>query len=169
MVIAVYAGTFDPVTNGHADIVERAAALFDRVIVAVFDTPAKTLLFSTQERVGFLKNTVKHIPNVEVTPYSGLTVEFAHTVGATAMVRGVRSITDLDYEAAMVMMNRKLRPAIDTLFLYSSVEFQFVSSTLIKEVARYGGDITELVPSHVAVALREKYRNAPQAATARKE
>lgn len=158
MVVAVYVGTFDPVTKGHTDIVERAATMFDRLIVGVFDTPSKTVLFSTEERVRFLLRSVRGISNVEVKSYSGLTVDFAHEVGAVAMVRGLRSITDLDYEAAMVMMNRRLRTEIDTVFLYTSLEYQFVSSTLIKEVARYGGDINDLVPQDVAAALREKYR-----------
>ena len=160
MAIAVYAGTFDPITRGHEDVVQRAAFMFDRLIVGVFNTPSKTLLFSNEERVDLFRKTVQHMPNVEVRPYSGLTVEFADEMGATTMVRGLRSITDLDYEAAMVMMNRKLRPNIDTIFLYTSLEYQFGSSTLIKEVARYGGDISDLVPHHVAVALQEKYRVA---------
>ena len=156
MTVSVYAGTFDPITRGHEDILQRAAAMFDKLIVAVFDTPAKTLLFSTQERLELMRKTVEHIPNVEVASYTGLTVSFAHQIGATAMIRGLRSITDLDYEVAMVMMNRKLDPNIDTVFLYTSQEYQFVSSTLIKEVAQYGGDIADLVPHHIAVALREK-------------
>jgi len=160
MTLAAYAGAFDPVTKGHEDIVERAASVFDQVIVGVFDTPAKTLLFSTEQRVAMFQKAVQHISNVEVRTYSGLTVEFAKKVGATAMVRGLRSITDLDYEVAMVMMNRKLHPDIDTIFLYTSLEFQFVSSTMIKEVAQYGGDITNWVPHHVAAALRQKYQTA---------
>ena len=159
MALAVYAGTFDPVTRGHIDVVQRVAAMFDRLIVGVFDTPAKTLLFSTEERLDLIRKTVEHVPNVKVRAYSGLTVEFAKEVGASAIVRGLRSITDLDYEVAMVMMNRKLQPEIDTIFLYTSLEYQFVSSTLIKEVARYNGDITDLVPDHVAAALIGKYRN----------
>ncbi len=160
MALAIYAGTFDPVTKGHEDIALRTASMFERVIVGVFDAPAKTLLFSTEERLELFQQAVQRMPNVEVRAYSGLTVEFAREMGATAMIRGLRSITDLDYEVAMVMMNRKLHPKIDTVFLYTSLEYQFVSSTLIKEVARYGGEITNLVPEHVAVALREKYRIA---------
>ena len=157
MAVAIYTGTFDPVTKGHEYIVQRAALMFDRVIVGVFDTPAKTLLFSTKERMDLLQKTTEHLPNVEIRSYAGLTVEFAKDVGATAIIRGLRSITDLDYEAAMVMMNRRLRPEIDTVFMYTSLDYQFVSSTLIKEVAQYGGDISDLVPHHVAVALQEKY------------
>ncbi len=160
MVLAVYAGTFDPVTKGHMDMVVRAAAMFERLIVGVFDTPSKTLLFSTDERMHLFEGAVGRMPNVEVRSYDGLTVDWAHELGASAMVRGLRSITDLDYEAAMVMMNRRLRPRIDTIFLYTSLEYQFVSSTLIKEVARYRGDINEFVPQNVAAALQEKFRIA---------
>ncbi|MBI4199840.1 MAG: pantetheine-phosphate adenylyltransferase [Chloroflexi bacterium] len=164
MTTALYAGTFDPVTKGHLDIAQRAAMLFDRVIIGVFDTPEKHLLFSTRERVELIRKTVQDLPNVEVAAYSGLTVDYAKQVGARAVVRGLRSITDLDYEVAMVMMNRKLHPDIDTVFLYTSLEYQFVSSTLIKEVARYGGNIYDLVPEHVARALRKKLKSAEQSA-----
>ena len=158
MAVAIYTGTFDPVTKGHEYIVQRAASIFDRVIVGVFDTPAKSLLFSTKDRMDLLQKTVKHLPNVAIGSYAGLTVEFAKEVGANAIIRGLRSITDLDHEASMVMMNRRLVPEIDTVFLYTSLDYHFVSSSLIKEVAQYGGDISDLVPHHVAVALQEKYR-----------
>lgn len=156
MPLAVYAGTFDPITKGHEDIVRRASSMFDQVVIGVFDTPAKSLLFSTNERIELFQEAVTSIPNVKVISYTGLTVEFAKRVGAAAMIRGIRSITDLDYEAAMVMMNRRLQPNIDTVFLYTSLDYQFVSSTLIKEVAQYGGNIDDLVPNHVAHALQSK-------------
>lgn len=159
MPLAVYAGTFDPVTKGHIDVIERVASMFERLIVGVFNAPVKNLLFSTDERVDLIRETVNQVPNVEIRAYGGLTVEFAKDVGASTIVRGLRSITDLDYEVAMVMMNRKLHPEIDTIFLYTSLEYQFVSSTLIKEVARYKGDITDLVSDHVAAALSRKYHN----------
>lgn len=159
MVVAIYAGTFDPITNGHYDIVERAANMFEKVIVSVFDTPSKSLLFSTEERVDLCKKSVKDMPNVEVRQFNGLVADFAGKIGAAAMVRGLRSITDLDYEVAMVMMNRKLHPEVDTVFLYTSLEYQFVSSSLIKEVVQYGGDINSLVPEHVAAALTDKYKS----------
>lgn len=130
--------------------------MFDQVVIGVFDTPAKSLLFSTNERIELFQEAVTSIPNVKVISYTGLTVEFAKRVGAAAMIRGIRSITDLDYEAAMVMMNRRLQPNIDTVFLYTSLDYQFVSSTLIKEVAQYGGNIDDLVPNHVAHALQSK-------------
>ena len=159
MVVAIYAVTFDPITKGHQDIVVRAAKMFERVIVSVFDTPSKSLLFSTEERVDMCQTTVKDMSNVEVKQFNGLVVDFAKEVGATAMVRGLRSITDLDYEVAMVMMNRKLHSDVDTVFLYTSLEYQFVSSTLIKEVVQYGGDINSLVPEHVVAALTDKYKS----------
>ncbi len=155
----LYSGTFDPVTKGHLDITFRASALFDEVVIGVFDTPAKTLLFSTEERVEMFREVVQDMPNVTVSLYSGLTVDYAAEIGATGVIRGVRSLTDVDYEAAMVMMNRKLQPSIDTIFLYTSLEYQFVSSTLIKEVARYGGDIADLVPQNVATALRSRFKD----------
>jgi pantetheine-phosphate adenylyltransferase len=155
--VAIYAGTFDPITNGHYDIVKRAANMFDEVIVSVFDTPSKSLLFSTEERIDLCKRSIKDIPNVEVRQFNGLVADFASGIGADAMVRGLRSITDLDYEVAMVMMNRKLHPDVDTVFLYTSLEYQFVSSSLIKEVIQYGGDINSLVPEHVSAALKDRY------------
>ncbi len=155
MTTALYAGSFDPITKGHLDIIKRAAAIMNKVVVGVFDSPEKSLTFSTAERVDLCEKSLDNMTNVEIMAYGGLTVEFARKVGASVMVRGLRSITDLDYEASMVMMNRKLHPDIDTVFLYTSLEYQFVSSTLIKEVARYGGDIEDLVPHHVAVAIRD--------------
>ena len=156
MTIAIYAGSFDPITKGHLDIVQRAAAIVDRLVVAVFDTPSKSLLFSTSERFDLCERAVADLPNVEVTRYNGLTVEFAREVGANFMVRGLRSVTDLDYEVAMLMMNRKLNPEIDTVFLYTSQEYQSLSSSLIKEVASFGGNIEDLVTYDVAVALKNK-------------
>ena len=155
----LYSGTFDPVPKGHLDIPFRASALFDEVVIGVFDTPAKTLLFSTEERVDMFREVVQDMPNVTVGLYRGLTVDYAAEIGAAGVIRGVRTLTDVDYEAAMVMMNRKLQPGIDTIFLYTSLEYQFVSSTLIKEVARYGGDITDLVPQNVATALRSRFKD----------
>ena len=158
MVTAIYQGTFDPITNGHLDIARRAAGLFDRLILAVFDTPEKALLFSTEERLAMTRRAVQSLPNVEVEAYRGLTVEFAKEMGVAAMIRGLRSISDFDNEFAMNMMNRKLHPEISTVFLITSDEYAFVSSSLIKEVAQYGGNIHDLVPENVAVALREKFR-----------
>ena len=158
MAVAIYQGTFDPITNGHVDVVVRAAEMFDQLVIGVFDTPSKSLLFSTQERLTLVQQSIQHLPNVEARAYVGLTVDFAREVGAAAMIRGLRSTSDFDNEFAMNMMNRKLSPEIDTLFLMPAEEYSFVSSSLIKEVAQYGGDVGDLVPECVAAALREKIR-----------
>ena len=158
MAVAIYQGTFDPITNGHVDVVVRAAGMFDRLVIGVFDTPSKSLLFSTEERLTLVQQSTQHLPNVEARAFVGLTVEFAREVGAIAMIRGLRSTSDFDNEFAMNMMNRKLSPEIDTLFLMPAEEYSFVSSSLIKEVAQYGGNVGDLVPECVAAALREKIR-----------
>ena len=158
MAVAIYQGTFDPITNGHLDVVVRAAGMFDRLVVGVFDTPSKSLLLSTQERLALVQEATQHLSNVEARAYTGLTVEFAKEVGATAMIRGLRSTSDFDNEFAMNMMNRRLRPKIVTVFLMPGEEYSFVHSSLIKEVAQYGGNVDDLVPECVAAALREKIR-----------
>lgn len=155
---AVYPGSFDPVTNGHLDIVRRAANLFDHVIVAVFDTPSKNLLFNTQERVELFRKAVESDPNVTVQSYTGLTVEFARQAGAETIVRGLRSTLDFPREFEMALMNKKLAPDVELVCLMSSLRYQFLSSSLLKEVAALGGDIDDLVPEHVASALKEKLR-----------
>ena len=158
MITAIYQGSFDPLTNGHLDVVIRASKMFENLIIAVFDTPEKGLLFNTQERMDLCRRSTESLPNVEVRTYTGLTVDFAHDVGAAAMVRGLRSISDFDNEFAMDMMNRNLYPDLTTVYLITRTEYTFVSSTLIKEVARYGGNVDNLVPDCVAEALREKLR-----------
>ena len=156
MTIAIYQGSFDPLTNGHLDVVVRASKIFERLVIGVFDTPDKIVLFNTQERIDLCRRSTENLPNVEVRTYTGLTVDFAHDVGATAMVRGLRSISDFDNEFAMDMMNRNLDPDLTTVYLITRTEYTFVSSTLIKEVARYGGTVHNLVPDCVADALQEK-------------
>ncbi len=156
MTLGLYAGSFDPITKGHLDIVQRAASIAGNLVLAVFDTPSKSLTFSTNERLQFCKSAVAGMKNVEVAKFDGLLVEFARSIGADFMIRGLRNITDLDYEVAMLMMNRKLNPDIDTIFLYTSQEYQSISSSLIKEVASFGGDITDLVTEDVAQALKSK-------------
>ena len=158
MTIAIYQGSFDPLTNGHMDVAVRASKMFEHLIIAVFDTPEKRVLFSTQERVELCRRSTEHLPNVEIRTYTGLTVDFAHDIGAVAMVRGLRSISDFDNEFAMDMMNRNLHPDLPTVYLITRTEYTFVSSTLIKEVARYGGNVNNLVPESVAEALQEKFR-----------
>ena len=148
-VLALYPGTFDPVTNGHIDVIRRAAALFDSLIVAVYDGPAKRVMFDVGERVDMIREAADDTTNVEVMPYSGLTVGFARKSGAKAIVRGLRITSDFEYESAMALMNRHLDGEIETICLFSSIENQYVSSSRVKEIATLGGNISTLVPSHV--------------------
>ena len=157
MTIALYPGSFDPVTNGHVDIATRAAALFERLVIGVFDSPPKDLLFTTKERVEMMREAVAHLPNIEVEGYSTLTVEFAKKVGAKVIIRGLRMGSDFEREFDMALMNKKLAPEIDTLCLMAAQDYQFLSSSLLKEAAQGGGCIDDLVPKHVAIALREKF------------
>lgn len=156
MTIAVYPGTFDPVTNGHMDIACRAAALFDKLIIAVYDTPPKHLLFTTEERVELFRESVKTTKNIEVRPYKGLTIDYARQVGAQVIIRGLRMSSDFEREFEMALMNKKLASELELFCLMSSLEYQFLSSSLLKEVAQLGGDIDNLVPKVVARALRKK-------------
>ncbi|PZC47408.1 MAG: pantetheine-phosphate adenylyltransferase [Chloroflexi bacterium] len=156
MVTAVYPGTFDPVTNGHVDIAMRSSRLFDKVIVGVYDSPPKTLVFSTEERVELFHRAIAHIPNVEVRPYAGLTVDFAKEMGATVVVRGLRMGSDFDYEFNMALMNKKLSPDVELVCLMTRLEYQFVSSSMLKEATRLGGDVRGLVPDHVLSMLGDR-------------
>ena len=158
MPVALYPGSFDPVTNGHLDIIRRAAVLFDRVIVGVYDRPLKNLMFNIQERVDMMTEAVKDLPNVQVTSYSGLTVAFARKVGAQVVVRGLRASSDFEREFEMALMNKKLAPDVELVCMMTSLEFQFLSSSLIKEAVSLGGCIESLVPPHVAEALKERTR-----------
>jgi len=155
---AIYPGSFDPVTNGHLDIANRAAALFDELIIGVYDRPLKYLMFSTEERVDLIKKSVAHLPNVRVTSYGGLTVDFAREMKAKVMVRGLRMSSDFEREFEMALMNKKLDREVELVCLMTSLEFQFLSSSLLKEACELGGDITGLVPKHVAVALKKKFQ-----------
>lgn len=157
MTIAIYPGSFDPITNGHLDIIKRAATLFDKLIVGVYDRPEKHLLFSTQERVEMAKRAVTGLPNVEVEAYFGLTVDFARKVKAQVMVRGLRMSSDFEREFEMAMMNKKLAPELELVCLMAGLQYQFLSSSLLKEVAQLGGCLEEIVPDHVATALRAKF------------
>ncbi len=155
MTIAIYPGSFDPITNGHLDIITRAARVFDKVIVGVYDTPAKHLLFTTSERVDLIKQSIVNLPNVEVESFTGLTVNFAKKIGAKVMVRGLRMSGDFEREFNMAMLNKSLLPELELVCFMASVENQFLSSTLLKEAANLGGNINGLVPKHVTEALRE--------------
>ena len=156
MTIAIYPGSFDPITNGHLDIAIRAARLFEKLIIGVFDIPDKKVLFTTQERVELVRQAIVNLANVEVEAYTGLTVDFARKTKAQTMVRGLRMSADFEREFDMAMMNKKLYPELELVCLMSTLEYQFLSSTLLKEAARLGGNIDEFVPKHVAKALRKK-------------
>ena len=157
MVTALYPGSFDPVTVGHVDVATRAASLFETLVVAVYDTPSKALLFNTEERLQLMKDACVHLPNVEVIKFSGLVVRCAKTVGAGVIVRGLRSGSDFEYEFDMAFMNRRLEPEVDLVCFMTSQDYMFVSASLLKEVARLGGDITEMVPPNVATAVYSKF------------
>ncbi|MQG25327.1 MAG: pantetheine-phosphate adenylyltransferase [SAR202 cluster bacterium] len=157
MVTALYPGTFDPITVGHLDIAERAAALFEKLIIGVYKLPDKNLLFSIDERVALFEEAVKDIPNVEVRVFDGLVVRFAKDIGASVIVRGLRSGTDFEYEFDMTFMNRRLEPDVDVVCLMTSQEYKMFSSSLLKEVARLGGDVQDMVPDGVVKALKNKF------------
>ena len=160
MTIAVYPGTFDPITNGHVDIVERASTLFDKLIIAIYDRPEKHLLFSLEERVEMAQKVVTGLPNASVTSFTGLSVDFTHKVKGTVMIRGLRANSDFEREFEMALMNKKLAPDIELVCLMTTSQYQFLSSSLIKEVAKLGGCLDGMVPDHVAVALKEKFKTS---------
>ncbi len=155
--VALYPGSFDPVTLGHVDVARRAATLFDKVIVGVYSTPSKQLMFDTDERIDLFRRAVTDIPNVEVTSFSGLVVRYAQEIGANTIVRGLRSGSDFEYEFDMAFMNRRLAPDVDLVSFMTTLDYMFLSSSLIKEVATLGGDITGMVPPHVIEAVNSKF------------
>ena len=158
MTIAIYPGSFDPITNGHLDIATRASRLFEKLIIGVYDTPAeKVLLFTTEERVVLAQGATAHLPNVEVMAYTGLTGQFAQKVNAQTMVRGLRMGGDFEREFTLTMMSKKFFPDLEQVCLMASVEYQFVSSSMMKEAASLGAKIETLVPPNVAAALRKKF------------
>ena len=159
MTVAIYPGSFDPITNGHLDIATRAAKLFDKLVIGIYDTPNKPILFNTEERVELAKKSVINLPNIEVEAFSGLVVDFARKVGAQTMVRGLRMSADFDREFDMAMMNKKLNPDLELVCLMANLQYQFLSSSLLKEAASLGGNINNLVPEPVAIALRKKVQN----------
>jgi pantetheine-phosphate adenylyltransferase len=156
-VTAVYPGTFDPITNGHLDIITRGGRLFDEIIVAILKNPEKEPLFPLEERVEILKAVVGELPRVRVETFDGLLVDYARSRGAQAIVRGLRALSDFEYEFQMALMNLRLGPDIDTLFLMPNEAYSYVSSRLVKEVARLGGDVTGLVPPEVVSRLRARF------------
>ncbi len=159
MTIAIYPGSFDPITNGHLDIVTRAAKLFEKLIVGVYDAPDKDVMFTTEERVKLVRQATANLPNVEVESYSGLTVDFAKKVKAQTMVRGLRISADFQREFDMAMMNKRLFPELELVCLMSTLGYQFLSSGLLKEAASLGGNIDEFVPKQVAEALKKKVKS----------
>ena len=157
MSIAVYPGSFDPVTFGHLDIIERASRFTDRLIVGVLNNSAKTPLFTVEERMRMIKDCVRDLKNVEVRSFSGLTVSFARQEKADFMIRGLRAVTDFEYELQLSQTNRKLAEDVDTVFLTTNLKYAYLSSSIVKEVASYGGDISEFVPDAVAREIMKKY------------
>jgi pantetheine-phosphate adenylyltransferase len=150
----IYPGTFDPITNGHLDVLSRAARLFDRVTVAIADNPAKAPLFSVEARVAMILPNVAKFRNVAVTTFEGLLVDFAAAQKADAIIRGLRALSDFEFEFNMALMNRHLQPMIETIFVMPNEQFSYTSSSLVKQVARYGGQVGHFVPQNVADALR---------------
>jgi len=154
--IAIYPGSFDPMTNGHLDLVERGVRLVDRLVIAILRNEQKEALFSVDERIGMVQEVVRGIANVEVASFNGLLVDFAEQCGATVIIRGIRAVSDYEYELQMALMNRRLRPEIETVFLMAGEAHSFISSRLVKEVIRLGGNISGLVPRPVEVRLRRR-------------
>jgi len=155
--IAVCPGSFDPVTNGHLDIIERATPIFDEVIVAVLNNSSKKPLFSVAERMALIKEVTGHLPNVRVDSFDGLLVDYAATVGATAIVRGLRAVSDFEYEMQVASINKKMNDQVETLFMMTNNQYSFLSSSIVKEAAKYGASVAGLVPPAIEEALREKY------------
>jgi len=159
--IAIYPGAFDPITNGHLDITTRAAKLFEKVVIGVYDAPAKDILFTTEERVDLVKQSIAHLPNVEVESFTGLAVDFAREAGAQTIVRGLRIGADFEREFEMALMNKKLAPDCELVCLITNPKYQYLSSSLLKEVASLNANVDELVPEPVAAALKKKVHNKP--------
>ncbi len=155
--IAVYPGTFDPVTHGHTDLVERAARVFDKVVVAIAESPHKAPLFSLQERIEMAERAMQGCENIEVVGFDNLLMDFVKSIDATIIVRGLRAVSDFEYEFQLASMNRHLEETVETLFMTPDEDFSFISSSLVKEIARLGGNVSEFVGPEVEAALRSKY------------
>ena len=156
--IAVYPGTFDPITNGHTDLVSRAARVFPKVIIAIAESPHKKPLFSLEERINLSKNEMAHLDNVEVVGFSNLLVEFVQQIGGSVIIRGLRAVSDFEYEFQLASMNRHLAPAVETLFLTPDEDYSFISSSLVKEIARLNGDVSEFVCEEVQQSMRKRFK-----------
>src|SRR5687767_13536278 len=162
MRIAIYAGSFDPITRGHEDLVTRSLQFVDRLIVAVARSAAKNPIFTIEERVGLVKSIIADDKRIEVQSFDGLLVEFAHKVSATLLIRGLRAVSDFEYEYQMALMNRHLSPALETVFMVPSLDTTYISASLVREVARFGGRLDELVHPVVAAALKAKFVAKPR-------
>lgn len=155
--LAIYPGSFDPITNGHMDIIKRGLGLFDTIIVAILTNSSKNPLFSVEERIEILKESLKHLPNIQVDTFSGLLVDYAAQKKATAILRGMRAVSDFEYEFQLALMNRRLNRKVETVFLMTGLRWIFTSSSIIKEAARFGGDISDMVPTFANAKLQEKF------------
>ena len=156
MTTAIYPGSFDPITNGHLDIVKRASSIFQKLILAIYDIPQKSLMFTADERVEMAREAVKNMKNVEVTKYSGITVEFAKKMNAQVLVRGLRASSDFEREFEMALMNKRLAPDIELVCFMANLKYQFLSSSLLKEIIKLGGNLDDMVPPHVNQALKKR-------------
>jgi len=156
MTTAIYPGSFDPITNGHLDIVKRASSIFDKVIIGVYDIPQKSLLFSVEERVAMARQAATEYSNVEVLSYSGITVEFARKAKVQVLVRGLRASSDFEREFEMALMNKKLAPDIELVCFMANLRYQFLSSSMLKEIIQLGGNLDDMMPAHVSAALKKK-------------
>lgn len=163
---ALYPGTFDPIHNGHIDIATRAAGLFDELVIGIYDSPPKTLTFETVQRIALAQECLAHLPNVRVLPYHGLTVTFAREIGASVLVRGLRAISDFEFEFQMALTNKKLDPGLEVICLMTSLEFAYLSSSILKEVALLGGDVQHLAPPVIRNALHARFAGLHPDATA---
>lgn len=159
MTTALYPASFDPITLGHVDVAKRASHLFDQVVIGVFEKPLKSLLFSPEERLEMVQIALANVDNIRVTQYSGLTAEFAKSINADVIVRGLRAVSDFEYEMQLALANQSFAPEVDTVCLMAGHQFSFISSSIVKEIALNGGVVDHLVAPHVATALAEQYRH----------
>jgi pantetheine-phosphate adenylyltransferase len=155
---AVYPGSFDPITNGHLDIIERASRVYDKVVVGVLNNSNKKPVFTVDERMDLIKTVTSHIPNVEVDSFEGLLVDFAKSKQATVIVKGLRTVADFEYEFQMALLNKTLNPEYETMFLMTDTKYSYISSSMVKELAGFHGDLTGLVPSEIASKIKQKYK-----------
>lgn len=158
MRIAVYPGSFDPITNGHLDIIERASRLYDKLVVGVLSNGNKKPLFTAEERVVMIRQVTEHLENVEVDTFNGLLVDFAKDKGATVIVKGLRTVADFEYEFQMALLNKSLNPEYETMFMMTNTKYSYISSSMVKELAGFGGNLTGLVPCEIIGQIKEKYK-----------